>query len=95
MEAIKIQIDEFDSARVERLFYLSNAKLSNVAFLMKDSDIDKENLMAYIKEADEVRVEMELTRNAIAKKYLPKSLVGKGFNYEFLFDTNEIAYTEE
>ena len=92
---IKVQIPEETSLAVERLFYEHVAGLQSVAFLTKDKDVPMDILKWKIDSVESVCAELEMMKNAVGKQYLPDyiRLSGKPYDYEFLFDSCEIAYT--
>jgi len=90
-----VQIPEDLSLKVERLFYEHKAGMQSVAFLTKDKDVPMDLLKWKIDQTETVCAELEMLKNAVTKKYLPEFIrvSGKPYDYEFLFDTNEISYT--
>ena len=90
-----VKIESEDSLLVERKFYEHQAGRDNIAFLMKDKDVNWEILQHSINVVEERFVELELLKNEMDKKYCPENLQKVGHGYEFLFDTEEMRFFEE
>ena len=88
-----VSIDEQDSLLVERKFYEHQAGRDNIAFLMKDKEINWDILQHYVDVVETRWVELEMLKGEMDKKYRPDSIKGKNYGYEFLFDTHEMKYT--
>lgn len=88
-----VSIDMEDSLLVERKFYEYNAGKDNIAFLMKESDINWEILQNYIDVVETRYVELELLKKEIITKYCPSNYINKKYTYEFLFETYEIKFS--
>lgn len=89
---IKIKIDKEDSNLVERKFFEHAAGRDNIAFLMKDSEIDEKILDRYITTVETRFYELEKVKSLLSKKYEPKELNGKAYSYTFDFDEETITY---
>lgn len=89
---IVVKIDSEDSNYVERKFFEHVAGRETVAFLMKDKDIQWETLQHYINIVEERFIELEFTKDEIAKKYEPKDFEGASYNYSFDFKNESIIY---
>ena len=87
-----VAIDPQDSITVERLFRLYGAGLDTIAFLMKDDDINYNNLQHYIDVVEARHVELEMLKAGMAQKYKPDQ--GKEYNFEFDFQNNAIIFEE-
>lgn len=87
-----VDIDAQDSLLVERKFYEHQAGRDNIAFLMKDSDINWDTLQHYIDVVETRWVELEMLKDEMDKKYCPESMVDKPHEYEFLFDKNQMKF---
>ncbi len=92
MEKITVKIDEQDSNLVERLFYEHASGKDNVAFLMKDKDINENVLLRYIDVVDIRFYELEKAKTLLSKKYEPKELNGKAYDYSFDFENETLTY---
>ena len=86
-----IEIPYEDSIAVERLFYEWNSGRANIAFLMKDSEIDDKVLSKYIHIVDEKFAELEMLKRRLSKQYEPADLP-VDHEYEFDFDNHAIIY---
>ena len=92
MEKIEVLMNATDSAIVELSFHEYNSTLSIINYLIKDNDIDKNLLQEYNNEADRRYIKLELYKNMMSKKYLPKICSNKNYNFSFNFDENKIIY---
>ncbi len=86
-----VEIPYEDSVAVERLFYEWNSGRANIAFLMKDSEIDDKVLSKYIHTVDEKFAELEMLKRRLTKQYEPADLPAD-HEYEFDFDNHAIVY---
>lgn len=86
-----VEIPYEDSIAVERLFYEWNSGRSNIAFLMKDSEITPEMLTKYIQIVDEKFMELEKLKKHLTTQYQPTDIEGDN-EYEFDFDNHAILY---
>lgn len=89
---IVVKIDSEDSVLVERKYFEHMAGKDTVAFLMKDKDIQWDTLQHYINIVESRFTELELTKEAITKKYLPKDFDGATYTYSFDFNNESIIY---
>lgn len=87
-----VDIDEQDSLLVERKFYEQQAGRDNIAFLMKDKDVNWDILQHYIDVVETRWVELEMLKSEMDKKYCPESIKDKPHGYEFLFDTKQMKF---
>lgn len=90
-----IRIDSEDSNLVERKFYEHAAGRDNIAFLMKDEDINRSLLQEYINIVEVRFFELEKIKEEITKKYEPIQLKGKRYEYTFDFANDSIIYKEK
>lgn len=90
----EIRIYQEDSNLIERKFFEHAAGRDNIAFLMKDKDVNKELLREYIADVEVRFYELEKTKSLLSKKYEPSELNGKPYNYSFNFDEETILYEE-
>lgn len=92
---MRVTIPEDLSLNIERLFYEYTAGMQSVAFLTKDKDVPMDILKWKIDHTETVCAELEMLKNATAKKYLPDYIrvSRKDYGFEFMFDTSEIVYT--
>lgn len=90
-----VGIDAQDSLLVERKFYEHQAGRDNIAFLMKDKDVNWEILQHYIDVVETRWVELEMLKDAMDKKYCPNYMIGKQHRYEFLFDKQQMKFVCE
>lgn len=90
-----IKIDSEDSNLAERKFYEHMAGRDNIAFLMKDSDVNIALLQDYINVVEARFYELEKIKTLISKKYEPVELNGKSYNYSFNFEDETIIYEEQ
>lgn len=88
----EIKIHPEDSNLIERIFYEHAAGKDNIAFLMKDSDIDRKLLQEYIDIVEVRFFELEKYKSLISKKYEPNDLKGKPYTYTFNFEDETIIY---
>ena len=91
----KVKIASEDSLLVERKFYEHQAGRDNIAFLMKDKDVNWDILQHYIDVVETRWVELEMLKNEMDNKYCPERLREIGHGYEFLFDTEEMRFYTE
>lgn len=89
---INIKIHPEDSNLVERKFYEHAAGKDNIAFLMKDADVNRELLQDYINIIEVRYFELEKLKTLISKKYEPVELKGKPYGYTFDFENESIIY---
>lgn len=89
---IVVKIDSEDNILVERKFFEHQAGKDTIAFLMKDKDIQWDTLQHYINVVETRFTELELTKEAITKKYLPKDFENASYNYSFDFNNETIIY---
>ena len=89
---IVVEIDEQDSLLIERKFYEHQAGRDNIAFLMKDKDVNWDILQHYVDVVETRWVELEMLKSEMGKKYCPESLKDKPYGFEFLFDTHEMKF---
>ena len=68
---VTIEIPYKESLKVERLFYEHKAGQDNIAFLMKDKDINYDILQEYIDVVESRYVELELLKHELGDKYKP------------------------
>lgn len=92
---IVIKIDSEDSNLIERKFYEHAAGKDNIAFLMKDADVNRELLQEYISIVEVRFFELEKLKVLISKKYEPVELKGKSYVYTFDFENETIIYEEK
>lgn len=90
-----VKIDSEDSNLVERKFFEHMAGRDNIAFLMKDSDVNVALLQEYINVVETRFYELEKIKALISKKYEPVELNGKPYEYRFNFDDETIIYEEK
>lgn len=88
-----VNIDGQDSLLVERKFYEHQAGRDNIAFLMKDKDVNWDILQHYIDVVETRWVELEMLKAEMDKKYCPENMVDKPHGYEFLFDKQQMKFT--
>ena len=89
---IVVKIDSEDNVLVERKFFEHAAGRDNVAFLMRDRNISWETLQHYVNVVEERFIELEITKEEIARKYEPKELEGASYNYQYDFNNESIIY---
>lgn len=87
-----VDIDREDSLLVERKFYEHKAGQDNIAFLMKDRDVNWDVLQHYVDVVETRYVELEMLKDEMDKKYCPEKLKTYPHGYEFLFDTNQMKF---
>lgn len=92
---IVIKIDSEDSNLIERKFYEHAAGKDNIAFLMKDADVNRDLLQEYISIVEVRFFELEKLKVLISKKYEPVELKGKSYVYTFDFENETIIYEEK
>lgn len=90
---MRVKIDSQDSNYIEQKFYEYSSGKSNIAFLMKDADVNWDVLQKYISIVDCRFYELEKSKELISKKYEPLELKGKAYDYQFDFDEESIIYT--
>lgn len=86
---ISVEIPYEDSRVVERLFYEWNSGRNNIAFLMKDDEINYEILRKYIETVDAKFTELEQLKRKIVAQYQPKDA---DYDYTFDFDNHAIIF---
>lgn len=89
---IKVKIYPEDSNLVERKFYEHAAGKDNIAFLMKDADVNRDLLQDYINIVEVRFFELEKIKALMSKKYEPIELKGKSYAYTFDFENESIIY---
>lgn len=89
---IEIKIHPEDSNLVERKFYEHAAGKDNIAFLMKDADVNRDLLQDYINIVEVRFCELEKIKALLSKKYEPAELNGKPYAYTFDFENEAIIY---
>ena len=87
-----VKIDSQDSNMIEQKFFEHAAGKDNIAFLMKDNDIDWSVLQHYINVVEVRFFELEQMKSRLSKKYEPSELKGKRYNFSFDFENETIAY---
>lgn len=92
---IKVKIHAEDSNLVERKFYEHAAGKENIAFLMKDSDVNRDLLQDYINIVEVRFFELEKIKVLLSRKYEPSELKGKPYIYTFDFEDETIIYEEK
>ena len=92
---IVVRIDEVDSNLVERLFFEHAAMRDSVAFLMKDEDVKTSLLDKMLGDVSVLYYELEKTKRLLSKKYEPKEMSGKHYEYSFDFEDETITYVEK
>mgnify|MGYP006974633129 CR=1 FL=1 len=92
---IVIKIDSEDSNLIERKFYEHAAGKDNIAFLMKDADVNRDLLQEYISIVEVRFFELEKLKVLMSKKYEPVELKGKSYVYTFDFENETIIYEEK
>ena len=80
---------------MERKFYEHQAGRDNIAFLMKEKDINWEILQHYIDVVETRWVELELLKKEMGDKYCPEEYKDDFYSYEFLFDKNMMKFVLE
>lgn len=90
-----VKIDSEDSNLIERKFYEHMAGKDNIAFLMKDDDVNSDILNEYIRIVETRYYEVEKCKVLLSKKYEPIDLKGKAYNYSFDFEEETIIYEEK
>lgn len=90
-----VKINEEDSNLVERMFYEHAAGKDNIAFLMKDSDVNRGLLQEYINIVEKRYYELEKSKALISRKYEPIEIKGKSYAYTFNFEDETITYEEK
>lgn len=91
----EVKIDSEDSNLVERKFFEHAAGKDNIAFLMKDADVNMSLLQEYINVVEQRYYELEKSKSLISKKYEPIELRGKSYDYTFNFDDETITYEDK
>lgn len=91
----EVKIDSEDSNLVERKFFEHAAGKDNIAFLMKDADVNMILLQEYINVVEQRYYELEKSKSLISKKYEPIELRGKYYDYTFNFDDETITYEDK
>ena len=89
---INVKIHPEDSNLVERKFYEHAAGKDNIAFLMKDADVNCDLLQDYINIVEVRFFELEKIKTLMSKKYEPIELKGKSYAYTFDFENESIIY---
>lgn len=89
---IDVKIHAEDSNLVERKFYEHAAGKDNIAFLMKDADVNRDLLQDYINIVEVRFFELEKIKVLMSKKYEPIELKGKSYAYTFDFENESIIY---
>lgn len=90
---IEVKIHPEDSNLMERLYYEHAAGRDNIAFLMKDNDVNKDILQDYIRTVETRFYEMKKCMVLLSKKYEPKECSnGNGYDYTFNFEEESIIY---
>lgn len=92
---ICVKIDSQDSNLVERKFFEHTAGKDNVAFLMKDKDVNEALLDRYITTVEVRFCELEKVKRLLSKKYEPAELKGKAYEYSFDFEDETITYVQK
>lgn len=92
---ITVIIDPVDNNLIERKFYEHAAGKDNIAFLMKDSDVNAELLQDYINIVEVRFFELEKMKSQLSKKYEPIELKERPYTYTFDFDNETIIYEEK
>ena len=92
---IVIKIDSEDSNLIERKFYEHAAGKDNIAFLMKDADVNRDLVQEYISIVEVRFFELEKLKVLMSKKYEPVELKGKSYAYTFDFENESIIYEEK
>ena len=90
-----IKINSEDNNLVEIKFYEHAAGKDNIAFLMKDIDVNRELLQEYINAVEVRFYELQKAKALISKKYEPTELKGKSYTYTFNFEEETIIYEEK
>ena len=89
---IKIYPD--DNSIIERKYFEHAAGRDNIAFLMRDNQVNVDLLQQYINIVEKRFYELEKCKKYISEKYCPEELKGKAYNYSFDFDEETITYEE-
>lgn len=89
---ITVKIDSEDNNLVERRFFEHAAGRDNVAYLMKDSEVNEKILDRYITVVEKRFYELEKVKSLLSKKYAPEVFNGKAYEYTFDFDDETITY---
>lgn len=92
---IIVKIDSEDNNLIERRFFEHAAMRDNVAFLMKDEDVNEEILDRLVKNVGTLYYALEKTKRLLSKKYEPIELKEKPYNYAFDFEDETITYVNE
>lgn len=90
-----VKIDSEDSNLIERKYYSHAAGKDNIAFLMKDSEVNESILNEYINIVEQRYYELEKSKVLISKKYEPVELKGNAYTYTFNFEDETIIYEEK
>ena len=91
----RVSIDPELSLNIERQFYEWKGGQENIAFLMKEKDVNHELLQEYINIVETRYASLEMLKTAAGKEFCPEFLKksGEDYAYTFLFDSCEILYT--
>lgn len=95
MKRYEIQIDHEESIRVERSYFEHAAGKDNIAFLMRDEEVNWKILQQYIDAVEYRYTELELLKRELSRKYEPVELKGIGYTYKFDFENERIIYISE
>lgn len=90
-----VKIHEEDNNLLERKFFEHAAGKDNVAFLMKDKDVNEAILDRYITTVEVRFYELEKVKRLLSKKYEPAELKGKAYEYSFDFEDETITYVQK
>lgn len=74
------------SLKVERQYFEYNSALNVVGYLMQRGNINEELLQKYIDTVEYRGVQLELTKQAVSKEYVPEHFKNKKYSYLFDFD---------
>lgn len=91
---MQVHIIPQDNELIQRKFFEHAAGRDNIAFLMKDKDVQWDILQHYIDVVETRFTELELLKKELSKKYEPQELKGRtDYDYIFDFDNEQIIYT--
>ena len=92
--SITVKIDQYDSNLVERKFFEHAAGRDNIAFLMRDEQVNWNVLQNYIDIVETRFYELEKCKKYLSEKYLPMELKDKAYDFAFDFDNETLIYAE-
>lgn len=91
---MQIMMSQEDSSYISRVFYEAKSLKNIIVYLINNINTiyNTEIYKSYEEKSINKEIELELIKDTLARKYLPKEYENYKYNYSFDFFTDTITY---